>query len=447
MLGLDLEQRVPLLLMTLELDRLLGNERLDRSSRLVAVFAFGKHLVAHADGLRGRRSVVGCSAVVSHLKLLALNLLGVGIEGFNDAADELGKFLVFCASQRNRRPQQPSRFVGRRTRYEGSAGFGELLRVLVLLEVENSDAVFVVEADVHLRPNQSALGQEPHVFHILALDGSPFNGNRACRQFGMHSQSWHWSGYEDEPKDQAGWFWRTFPETSKREIKIDAEDLIRSSKLRYHLSFEAWARRDASRREASSAALGAQQRLERARKGRRAESSDRAYEAWLAAKSRSHRPSRPNVSDADKARERGQRGSEAWRSRTWRFELGLEDKFRAQGRDADLAHRARTANFTLTLRFCWLRWRRYCAWRKWLQRKSRERAVCVKRTEARRPSSAAARAALGLRERDKWRRQEWRRVQGVDLRSQNTTQPADLENAERRYRRDLQREQNWVSVL
>lgn len=277
--------------------------------------------------------------------------------------------------------------------------------------------------------------------------------------------SWHWSGSQVRGKREKkgrSWFWRATcrddkppvnSSVTKRTIKIDADELCRV-RLRYFLSYESWARLELWRREASEAARAAQHMLARAEKARRAKTSDAAYRKWLTTKLPNANMASPEAhGEAEAARLRGRAGLEIWRSRTWRTDLGLGDKFRLKDRTAELKAKLQSANFKLVLRWYFLRLKRYCAWRKWLVRKQRERAVLD--LQAKRQSSAASRKAAGQREKEKWRRLEWRRIKGLEgrLRPQSTRsqryrdEAEKMRSAERQYRRDREHELNWRSVF
>lgn len=281
------------------------------------------------------------------------------------------------------------------------------------------------------------------------------------------SMSWHWSSSPVRGKREKkfhSWFWRAscrgnqrsvISSATTRTISIDADELCQV-RLRHFLSYESWARLDLRRREASVAARVAQQMLARAEKARRAESSDAAYRKWLTTKRPSvHLASPAPHGEAEAARLRGKAGLEIWRSRTWRTDLGLGDKFRIKDRTAELDAKLKRANFKLVLRWYFLRLKRYCARHKWLVRKQQERAVIELQAKDKRQSSAASRKAAGQSEKEKWRRHEWRRIKGLEgkLRPQTTRSQryrddaAKMRAAERQHRRDREHELNWRSVF
>eukprot|EP00632_Arachnochrysis_sp_CCMP2950_P006752 CAMPEP_0185714284 /NCGR_PEP_ID=MMETSP1164-20130828/38467_1 /TAXON_ID=1104430 /ORGANISM="Chrysoreinhardia sp, Strain CCMP2950" /LENGTH=135 /DNA_ID=CAMNT_0028381865 /DNA_START=152 /DNA_END=555 /DNA_ORIENTATION=+ len=104
LLGLDLQEGRVLLLVPVELGRLLGDERLQRAPRLVAVLALREHAVAHAD----------------RFELLRLDALRVRVDDGDDVGDERAELLVL--------------------RNEARARLAELLGVPELVDIEDADA-------------------------------------------------------------------------------------------------------------------------------------------------------------------------------------------------------------------------------------------------------------------------------------------------------------------
>lgn len=127
-----------------------------------------------------------------------------------------------------------------------------------------------------------------------------------------------------------------------------------------------------------------------------------------------------------------QEKNDGWRSRNWRHELHVN--FRGE-REKPLPTKKSDEK-----KAYFLKWRRFVNWKTWLRRKRLESKQEATKTE----TTSERRAAAALAEREKWRKHEWRRVQGLEGKLKTIVSDATNTTSRKEQKILLKREQGWI---
>ena len=258
---------------------------------------------------------------------------------------------------------------------------------------------------------------------------------------GRSAPQWVWRGEpwrQQKSGEKQHTQWRS--RLSEKKVSIDARKLFsKKPKTKYYLSYPAWSAKTLERREAEDAAKRAKAALLKTAQETRAERCREAFDAW-----RRRRPqTKEKTPEAwEAARDRGAKNKEIWRDQQWRSKCcALEKKEKSEAHEERSRKRFAEASALMKralLRWRFLRWRRYVAYRLWLRRKAEE--TKIRKSLA---PSPPRRPALAEKERALWRRQQWRAIKHVDLRAA----PTNTHDQHGHRRQERQRETAWQDIL